>query len=100
VPTSEYKKKVKINEHTEVKEISDSDLEYTKEKIYERIQLEPKQKLQSRRHRHREDESDKNIQDNSDLSNSNSNAFKYFKGKPKPKPKPVNRSFDLQTILN
>jgi len=76
-PTPEDNKKVRINEYTEVKEISELGLDNTREKRYELIQLEPKNK----HHRHRAEERDKNIIDNSDPSNSN--TLNYFRGKQK-----------------
>jgi len=72
-PTSEGKK-VRINEYTEVKEISGSGLDNNRDKIYEIIQLDPKKKLQ----KHRPVEMDNNINENSD--NSNSNTLNLIKG--------------------
>ena len=95
-PTSHNNKKVRINEYTEVKEISELGLDNQKEKIYETIQLEPKNKL----HRHRADERDKNIIDNSDLSNStNSNTLNYFRGT-KTKTKNKQKSIDWLPVFN
>jgi hypothetical protein len=71
------KKEVRINEYTEVKEISELGLDNTKEKSYEIINLDPKIKP----HRNRGDEKDKNTTSNSEPSNSN--TLNYFKGKQK-----------------
>lgn len=74
-PKCEVNKKVRINEYTEVKKLSELGLENTKEKIYESIQTEPKNKY----HKHRAVEGDKNIFENSDPSNSN--TLKYLRKK-------------------
>lgn len=59
---AEDKKKVRIHEYTEVTEISELGLDKSREKRYELIKLEPKNKL---------------LRDNSDPSNSN--TLNYFK---------------------
>jgi hypothetical protein len=89
-PTSEGKKKVRINEFTEVKEISESGLDNTRDKRYEKIQLGPKNKLQKTRLV----EKYKNREENSDTSNSN--TLKFFKGNFSSKSK----LDDLLTIFN
>jgi hypothetical protein len=70
-------KKVRINGNIEVKELTELGLDNRREKRYDTIQLDPK----DRPHKHRASDRDKNIHENSDPYNSKiPNFLTFFRG--------------------